>query len=133
MLMRLECRWTSKTPNIAAISIPEGVSISGEVSTVGESGKSSPCNEDGCVSLEASPSSDPDGEASPGSGEASFRGVFLQSGATNGTSFTDEQLELLEKSLEEGYELFVDADYVRWLEMHHPATPSGILCQLPGS
>ena len=100
-----------KTSNIAAISIPEeGVSISGEVSTVGESGKSSLCNEDGGVSLEASPSSDPDGEAFPSSGEASFRGVFLQSEATNGTSFTDEQLGLFEKSLEEGYDLFVDAD-----------------------
>ena len=54
-------------------------------------------------------------------GGASFRGVHAvsQSGATNGT-FTDEQLELFEKRLEEGYDLFVDADYVRWLEMHHP-------------
>ena len=109
-----------------AISIPEGVSTSRE------SWKSSPCNEDGGVSLEAppscgtdggaSPNSDPDGEASPSGGEASFRGVVSKSGVTNGTSFTDEQLELFEKCLEEEYDLFVDADYVRWLEMHHPET-----------
>ena len=93
------------------------------MSTVGES---SPCNEDEGVSHEAAPtcgpdggvtpSSDPDGETSPSCGEASFRGVHAvsQSGATNGT-FTDEQLELFEKRLEEGHDLFVDADYVRWL------------------
>ena len=81
--------------NPAAISIQEaGVTISRGVSTVGEIGESSPCNEDG-VSHEAAstcgpdggvtPSSDPDGETSPSCGEASFRGVHAvsQSGATN--------------------------------------------------
>ena len=61
-----------------------------------------------------------EGGDSPTSAEASFRGVVSQSGATNGTSFMDDQLELFEKRLEEGYDLFVDADYVHWLEMHHP-------------
>ena len=85
--------------NPAAISIQEaGVTVSREVSTVGEIGESSPCNEDG-VSHEAAPtcgpdggvtpSSDPDGETSPSCGEASFRGVHAvsQSGATNELSW----------------------------------------------
>ena len=49
-----------------------------------------------------SPSCVPDGETSPSSGEASFRGVVSQSGATNGASFTNEHLELFAKRLEEG-------------------------------
>ena len=69
------------------------------------------CGPDGGVS----PNSDPDGEASPSSGEASVRGVVSQSGATNGPSFTDE----------EGYDLFVDANYVQWLKMHHHAITWG--------
>ena len=34
--------------------------------------------------------------------------------------FTDEQLERFQHRYEEGYDIYVDCDYVRWLELHHP-------------
>ena len=36
------------------------------------------------------------------------------------TSFTAEQELLFKRRFEEGYDIFVDTDYVRWLKLHHP-------------
>ena len=33
--------------------------------------------------------------------------------------FTDEQVEHYQHRYEEGYNIYVDLDYVRWLELHH--------------
>ena len=35
-------------------------------------------------------------------------------------SFTVEQEQLFKHRFEEGYNIFIDADYVRWLKLHHP-------------
>ena len=49
-------------------------------------------------------------------------------------SFTAEQEELLKKRYEEGYDLFIDPDYVRWIKLHYPdfhlPTDSGLICDL---
>ena len=37
-----------------------------------------------------------------------------------GNGFTDEQLELFQRRYEEGYNIYIDHNYVRWLELHHP-------------
>ena len=37
-----------------------------------------------------------------------------------GNGFTDEELELFERRYEEGYNIYIDHNYVRWLELHHP-------------
>jgi len=34
--------------------------------------------------------------------------------------FLDEQLELFQRCYEEGYNIYTDHKYVRWLELHHP-------------
>ena len=34
--------------------------------------------------------------------------------------FTIEQEQLFKCCFEEGYNIFIDADYVRWLKLHHP-------------
>ncbi len=54
---------------------------------------------------------------------------------TNGdNSFTAEQEELFKKRYEEGYDLFIDPDYVRWIKLHYPdfhlPTDSGLICDL---
>ena len=53
---------------------------------------------------------------------ASFWDGGSQNRVTDGPreSFTDEKMELFERRFQEGYDLFVDADYVRWLELHYP-------------
>ena len=35
-------------------------------------------------------------------------------------NFTAEQQQLFKHRLEEGYNIFIDPDYVRWLRLHHP-------------
>ena len=41
-----------------------------------------------------------------------------------GNDFTDEQCTLFQRRFSEGYDLNIDADYLRWLKIHHPeATP----------
>ena len=35
-------------------------------------------------------------------------------------NFTAEQQELFKHCFEEGYNIFIDPDYVRWLRLHHP-------------
>ena len=35
-------------------------------------------------------------------------------------SFTVEQEQLFKCCFKEGYNIFIDADYVRWLKLHHP-------------
>ena len=40
----------------------------------------------------------------------------------DGGDFTAEQEELFKKRYKEGYNLFIDADYVRWIKIHHPDT-----------
>ena len=50
----------------------------------------------------------------------------------DGSDFTAEQEELYKKRYEEGYDLFIDADYVRWIKIHHPdtslPTDSALVC-----
>ena len=49
-------------------------------------------------------------------------------------SFTAEQEELFKRRYEEGYDLFNDADYVRWIKLHYPdksiPTDGGLTCDL---
>ena len=35
-------------------------------------------------------------------------------------TFTQHQVELFERRFKEGFNLFIDTDYVHWLELHHP-------------
>ena len=35
-------------------------------------------------------------------------------------NFTAEQQQLFKRRFEEGYNIFIDPDYVRWLRLHHP-------------
>ena len=39
-----------------------------------------------------------------------------------GKTFTDEQLKLFQRRYEERYNIYIDMDYVRWLELYHPET-----------
>ena len=38
-------------------------------------------------------------------------------------SFTPEQEELFRKRYQEGYNLLIDPDYIRWIRIHHPESP----------
>ena len=40
----------------------------------------------------------------------------------DGNNFTTEQEELFKKRYEEGYDLFIDADNVKWIKIHYPDT-----------
>ena len=56
---------------------------------------------------------------------------FIDTGTTLTTGskppeFIDEQEQLYQKRYDEGYNLTVDAEYLRWLEFHHP--DSSLLC-----
>ena len=44
-----------------------------------------------------------------------------------GNDFTDEQYALFQRRFSEGFDLDVDPDYVRWLEIHHPGHRLGAL------
>ena len=43
--------------------------------------------------------------------------------------FTDEQEQLYQKRYDEGYNLTVDSEYLRWLKFHH--AESSLLCDSP--
>ena len=53
----------------------------------------------------------------------------LTDGSNN---FTIEQQELFKKRCEEGFDLFIDVNYVRWIELHYPdkniPTDGGLTC-----
>ena len=50
----------------------------------------------------------------------------------DGGDFTAAQEELFKKRYKEGYDLFIDADYVTWIKIHHPdtklPTDSALIC-----
>ena len=45
--------------------------------------------------------------------------------------FTNEQKQLYQKRYDEGYNLTVDSEYLRWLKFHHPE--SSLLCGSPSA
>ena len=48
--------------------------------------------------------------------------------SSSNASFTTEQEQLYKCRYEEGYNIFIDVDYVRWLKLHHPEScPNGII------
>ena len=46
--------------------------------------------------------------------------VIVQDPYVVGADFTSEMIELYEKRLENGYDIYTDASYVAWLEEFHP-------------
>lgn len=40
-------------------------------------------------------------------------------GTLEGTSFTDEQVKHFQIHYEEGTDVYIDPDYIQWLELHH--------------
>ena len=60
--------------------------------------------------------------AHPSNSSALESGSYQSNVDNGGNDFTAEQEELFKKRYEEGYDLFIDADYVKWIKIHYPDT-----------
>ena len=60
--------------------------------------------------------------AQPSNSSALESGSYQSNVDNGGNDFTAEQEELFKKRYEEGYDLFIDADYVKWIKIHYPDT-----------
>ena len=95
-------------------------------STMSQSDKDSDTNEDedgggGCGGGDGSNDGgcdkDKDGSARDEHGD---NRMFADNRHENSALFDQNQLELYERRFLEGYHLFVDSDYVNWLQLYHP-------------
>ena len=64
-------------------------------------------------------------DSPPASGDSGGRSTTVTTGSKP-AEFTDEQEQLYQKRYDEGYNLTVDSEYLRWLKFHHPE--SSLLC-----